>query len=144
MKIIIDGDGSPVKNETIAIAKQFNIPVTLVTSFDHYSQKNVTDEYSTVYVDAGQDSADYKVVQLANAGDIAVTQDYGLASLLLAKKVIVLHQKFEYQSDTIDFLLAARFEGQQLRKSGKHTKGPAPFTQADRDNFKKLLTEKLQ
>ena len=144
MELFIDGDGCPVKDEAIQIAQTFQLPVTLVTSFDHYSTKNESPAYKTVYVDPGSDSADYKIVALVHAGDIAITQDYGLASLLLAKNVTVLHQKFIYELATIDFLLQTRYEGQQLRKSGKRTKGPAPFTKEDRDHFEKLLTDVIK
>ncbi|WP_071131674.1 YaiI/YqxD family protein [Enterococcus timonensis] len=144
MKILIDGDGCPVKKEIVSLAKKYQVPVTLVTSFDHYSQKNQTTDFSTVYVDRGADSADYKIVALAEKGDVCVTQDYGLASLLLAKGVTVFHQRFQYQKETIDFLLQTRFVGQMLKKSGKHQKGPTPFTNADHQAFTILFENYLK
>lgn len=144
MKIFIDGDGCPVKNETLTVAKHFLIPVVLVTSFDHYSTKNEAEDFTTVYVDWGVDSADYKIVALTAPGDVAITQDYGLASLLLGQGVQVLHQNFVYQKETIDFLLQTRYLGQQQRKNHQRQKGPAPFTKEDRVAFKQMLTAVLQ
>ena len=43
MKIFIDGDGSPTKQETIQLAKQYQLTVVLVTSIDHYSTKPTAD-----------------------------------------------------------------------------------------------------
>ncbi len=69
------------------------VPVVLVSSLSHYSTQELPDHVRAVYVEAGPDAADFKVVQLAAAGDIVVTQDYGLASLLLPKGCTVLHHK---------------------------------------------------
>ena len=38
-KIFIDGDGSPVKNDVIEIAASFQLEVMIVTSVDHYTNK---------------------------------------------------------------------------------------------------------
>lgn len=144
MKILIDGDGCPVKEEIFSLGEKFNIPVCLVTSFDHFSLKNEEKNITVVYVDPGSDSADYKIVALSEPGDICVTQDYGLASLLLGKGVSVFHQKFQYEKETIDFLLQSRFEGQLLKKSGKKLKGPSAFTKKDAENFVKLFEKFLK
>ena len=48
----------------------------------------------TIYIDDGPDLyIDYKIVKLATPEDIVITQDYGLASLLLSKVKIVMHHK---------------------------------------------------
>ncbi|MBM7689432.1 hypothetical protein BCR24_10400 [Enterococcus ureilyticus] len=145
MKIFIDGDGSPVKETTIEIALSYSIAVVIVTSIDHYSLKEYPENVSFVYVDKGADAADYKIVQLIRQGDILVTQDYGLASLVLPKGVRVLHQLgYEYTGGNIDGLLEQRYFSAKVRKSGGHTKGPKAFTQADRDKFKKTLVELIE
>ena len=51
MRLIIDGDGSPVKDTTIEIAKQFELEVVIVTSIDHYSTKEYPKFVKFVYVD---------------------------------------------------------------------------------------------
>lgn len=142
MRIFVDGDGSPVKLETVKIANKFGIPVTIVTSVDHYTTKDYGAEM--VYVDKGSDLADYKIVALTQAGDIVITQDYGLASLLLAKQVTVLHHLgTQYTSENIDQLLEQRFFSSKLRKAGHHTKGPKAYTEQDRLNFSRQLEELL-
>lgn len=145
MRLIIDGDGSPVKDTTIEVALEQVLDVLIVTSIDHYSLKEYPENVSFVYVDKGADAADYKIVQLIKAGDILVTQDYGLASLVLPKGVLVLHQLgYEYTKDNIDGLLEQRYFSAKVRKSGGHTKGPKAFTKADRETFKAKLIDLIQ
>lgn len=147
LKIIIDGDASPVKKEVIAEAGIRNINVLLITSTPHFSTKEYPEYVSVSYVDQGPDAADYRIVKLAEKKDIVITQDYGLASLLLPKGVIVMHHKgFEYTNDNIDRMLDSRYMSAMARKSGQRTKGPSAFSNQDRAEFKKkfilLLNEK--
>jgi len=140
MKIYVDADASPVKNIVIEEAKKAGIPVVLVTSFSHYSPEEQPAGVETIYVDSGADAADYRIMKMAVKGDIIITQDYGLASLGLAKGCTVLHHKgFIYTNDNIDQLLQTRYLSAMARKSGKRTKGPKPFTDADRNKFRRLL-----
>ncbi|MBO0472334.1 hypothetical protein IGL98_002895 [Enterococcus sp. DIV0840] len=145
MRIFIDGDGSPVKDTAIDVALAYSIEVVIVTSIDHYSLKEYPKNVSFVYVDKGADAADYKIVQLIKTDDILVTQDYGLASLVLPKGVRVLHQLgYEYTGENMDGLLEQRYFSAKVRKSGGRTKGPKAFTQADREKFKENLVTLLE
>ena len=141
MRFVIDGDGSPVKNEVIKLGETFQIPVVIVTSIDHYTNKVYPDFIEFIYVDKGSHSADYRIVKEVQDNDVIITQDYGLASLLLTKPVRVFHHSGqEYTLQTIDTLLNQRYIGSQMRKAGKKTKGPKAFTQQDKDIFiKKML-----
>src|SRR5699024_8693242 len=110
MKIYVDADACPVKDSIITIAKENHVPVTLVKSFAHYSNELQPKEVETVYVDTDADAADYLIMQLAKSGDIIVTQDYGLASLALAKDCTVIHHKgFIYTNENINQLLETRY-----------------------------------
>lgn len=144
MKIYVDADASPVTDIVINEAKQYHIPVVLVKSYSHFSPKQENSGVQTIYVDTGADSADYRILKEAKADDIIITQDYGLASLGLAKSCIVLHHKgFSYTDENIDTLLQTRHLSAQARKAGKKTKGPKPFTEEDREKFKELLIHTL-
>jgi len=144
MKIFIDGDGSPTKKETMQVANHYGIPVVLVTSIDHYSNKDTPDFVETVYVDQGADAADFKIMSLLSPGDTLVTQDYGLASLAMAKATVIHQSGMVYTEWNIDRLLAQRYEGQQMRKHKIHTKGPKPFTDEDRKHFVIALTKLIE
>ncbi|HAP2813601.1 TPA: YaiI/YqxD family protein [Enterococcus faecalis] len=142
MKIFVDGDGSPVKETVIEVAVEKALDVVIVTSVDHYSLKDYPENVSFVYVDKGADAADFKIVQLIKKGDLLITQDYGLASLVLLKGVLVLHQLgYQYTKENIDGLLEQRYFSGQIRRKGGRTKGPKPFTDQDRTTFKQALIE---
>ncbi len=144
MKIYVDADASPVNDIVIEVATGKKIPVILVKSFDHFSRAEEIDGVKTVYVDTGADAADYRIMQLAERGDVLITQDYGLASLGLGKGCPVLHHKgFAYTNDNIDQLLQSRHLSAKARRSGQKTKGPKPFTSEDREKFKTLLVKTL-
>ncbi|MDN6640124.1 MAG: YaiI/YqxD family protein [Tetragenococcus sp.] len=144
MRLVIDGDGSPVKEEVIQLGERFRLPVLIVTSIDHYTNKEEPDFVRFIYVDKGAERADYEIVKLIAANDILITQDYGLASLALPKGARVFHQSGEeYKKETIDMLLNQRYMSAQMRKAGKKTKGPKAFTQKDREHFFAVLNDIL-
>jgi uncharacterized protein YaiI (UPF0178 family) len=145
MRLVIDGDGSPVKEEVIQLGAKFKLPVLIVTSVDHYTTKEYPDFVRFIYVDKGADSADFQIVKEIQSNDLLITQDYGLASLVLPKKVRVFHHSGkEYLPETIDQLLAQRYLGTQMRKAGKRTKGPKAFTKNDRQHFYQILEQNIR
>ncbi|MCP8615425.1 YaiI/YqxD family protein [Salirhabdus salicampi] len=140
MEIYVDADACPVKSEIIHEAKQFQVPVLLVKSYSHFSHSPDPEGVSTKYVDTGADSVDYHILQLAQKGDIIVTQDYGLAALGLGKGCTVLHHKgFIFSQKNIDQLLNTRHAHAKARRSGAKTKGPKALTNEDKENFSHLL-----
>lgn len=144
MKVIIDADACPVKDIVTKETKEKNIEVVLVSSLSHFSSRELDSHVRAVYVDAGPDAADYRIVQLAEAGDIIVTQDYGLASLLLPKDCIVLHHTgFEYNKMNMDYMLETRHMSSVIRRGGGRTKGPKALSQEDKQKFTDLFTAAL-
>lgn len=137
MTIFIDADACPVKSIIIDEGTKQQLKITIVTSISHFSTLQHPPNVHTIYVDNGAEAADYRIMQLAKKGDLLITQDYGLASLALAKGCIVLHHTgFQYTMENIDQLLQSRYLSAMVRKSGKRTKGPKPFTKEDAANFK--------
>ena len=90
MKIMVDADACPVKEIIIDCAKKHGLEVIMVCDVAHMLFYN-EDFVTIVTVDQGADSADLAIANRTQGGDICITQDYGLASLLLAKKATVLH-----------------------------------------------------
>ncbi|MBG9980227.1 YaiI/YqxD family protein [Facklamia sp. DSM 111018] len=142
MRILVDADACPVKNEIIELGQMFNIFVVMVTSIDHYPSTKEGDNKGIkyYYVDPGNDAVDYKIVALASPGDILVTQDYGLAVLMMDKIRVFHHSGEEYTEHNINRLLEQRHHSQIMRKAGKHTKGPSKFTKDHRQIFYKRFT----
>lgn len=141
MKILIDADGCPVTKIALSVAKEREIPVVIVCDTAH----EFNDDYAEiVVVDKGADSADFKLVNLANSGDVVITQDYGLAAMCLSKNVNVLSQNgLVYTSDNIDSLLLSRHTAKKIRNSGGRLKGPSKRTKQQDEDFKKALLKFL-
>jgi len=145
LKIYVDADACPVQHEVIEVAEQFELPVILVKSFSHFSHDEQPAFVDTVYVDHGADAADLEIMRRAQKSDIVITQDYGLASLLLGKGCLVLHQKgFLYTEKNIERLLATRHASAMARRAGKRTKGPKAFTNENREKFRQALIKIIQ
>ena len=138
--IFIDGDGSPVIKITAAIAKKHNIPVTVVADIHH----NIAVEgVEKVTVDHGPDSADFAIVQRMNAGDLVVTSDMGLSSLVLGKGGHVLTPMGKrIDQSNIDTLLMMRHIHQEMRRAKKRHKGPKKRP-SDADEFYEEMLEKV-
>lgn len=89
MKIYIDADGCPVVRNTLKIVGKFNIPCVIICDTAHRIEH---ENAETIVVDKGVDSVDFRLVNLIQKGDIAITQDYGLTAMCLSKQAVVLNQ----------------------------------------------------
>jgi len=129
MQIFVDADACPVRGVIVKIAKQFNLKVTMVVDTCH----ELDDGYSTVVtVDKAKDSVDIALINLANAGDIVVTQDYGVAAMALGKRAQAINQNgMLYTDSNIDGLLIERHWGQKVRRGGGRT---ACFKKRSKEN----------
>lgn len=129
--IIIDGDACPVVDSIIDLTTETGIFVTIIRSFSHFSNQLYPPHVSTLYVDDGPDAVDYKIVQLSTKDDIVITQDYGLASLLVDKVLIVMHHNGKiYNSKNIQQLLDKRYMNAQIRKQGRSPQRSPTFYKA--------------
>lgn len=89
MQILIDGDGCPVVDITIALAKEGNLECIIICDTSHFFQREGA---KTVTVSKGADSVDFTLVNMLQKGDVVVTQDYGLAAMCLARQAIAISQ----------------------------------------------------
>ncbi|MEF9940829.1 MAG: YaiI/YqxD family protein [Lachnospiraceae bacterium] len=139
MNILIDGDACPVIGITEQVAKSQHIPVTIIVDYNH----RIHSDYSEVItVEQGNDSADFELIGRVLPQDIVITQDYGVASLALAKGAYALHQSGkEYTLENIDLLLFERHLSKKQRTSGgkKHLKPIPKRTDKDDTYFKEQL-----
>lgn len=141
MKIVIDADASPIKNITEEIAKKYNLDVILVCDYNHH----IESDNQVIYVDKGNDSADFKIVSIINKEDIVLTQDYALASLCLDKQAYVIHNNgFIINQSNIDTLLQTRYLNQKARKSKTKIPNIKKRTKADDLKFKESLLQIIQ
>lgn len=147
MKIFVDADACPVVRIVEKIAEKYQVPVTLLCDTNHV----LTSDYSEVIiVGAGADAVDFKLINLCHAGDIVVTQDYGVAAMALGKKAYTIHQSGKWYTDeNIDQMLMERHLSKKARRSSSknHLKGPHKRTVEDdqrfAESFEKLLIKSM-
>ena len=142
MKVLIDADACPVTGIAVNLCKQFSVPCILLCDTAHTIYK---DGAETLIFDKGSDSVDFALVNRVSTGDIVITQDYGLASMCLAKAARVIHQDgWEYTLDNISGLMEQRHIAKKHRMSGGRIKGPAKRTKAQDIAFEKAFQQLLQ
>ncbi|WP_343223621.1 YaiI/YqxD family protein [Paenibacillus oenotherae] len=141
--IVVDADACPVKRQIVETARQFAVPVLMVASYDHRLEPETG--VRIVQVDRSDQSVDLYISNHVARGDIVVTQDFGLATIVLAKGAIALSPRGQqYDDGNIDFLMARRHELAKLRRSGGRAKGPRAMTDEDREQFQQKLTKVLR
>lgn len=137
MKIFIDADGCPVVDITVSVAKKHLLPCYIICDTAHEFSK---DGAETVVVEKGADSVDFKLVNLVTAGDIVVTQDYGLAAMCLARKAVPISQNgLVFTDKNIDELLFSRYVSKKIRNAGGRLKGPSKRTPEQDERFLQAL-----
>ncbi len=141
MKILIDADGCPVTDITVKEGVKRGIPVKIFSDTSHEFKRS---DAECITVDKGADSADFVIANRTEKGDVVVTQDYGLASMCLAKGAFPIRQDgLLYTEGNIDALLQTRYEVKKAVRGGKRVKGPKKRTAGDDEAYKRALCELL-
>ncbi len=145
MKIIVDADACPrqVLNICTRTARAYSVPLYTVASFNH----NIESDRHITVGDAPQET-DMAVINLAAAGDIVVTQDWGLAALVLGKGAAAVTPGGKvFNARHIDFMLEEREIKARLRRAGVRAKGSRKRSAQDDLRFaavlRKLIEERL-
>lgn len=142
MKILVDADACPVKDIVEMIARQQGIAVTMFSNPHHL----ISSDYAgVVIVDSAPEAVDLAIINQTRAGDIVVSQDYGLASLVLARGAYAIHPDGRiYDSANIDTLLTQRYVNARARRAGQRVSGPPKRGSAQDERFKKNLLQLLR
>lgn len=144
MKILVDADACPVVSIVEHAASKYRIPVILLCDTNHVLQS----AYSEVKViGAGADAVDFALVGLCQKGDLVVTQDYGVAAMILGKGAYGIRQSGKWYTDeNIDHMLMERHINKKVRrsKSKHHLKGFAKRTAEDDARFEESLERLIQ
>ena len=137
MKILVDADACPrlVLEICFKLANKYGLAVWTVASFNH----NIEAEHHIIVGNSSQE-ADLKIMNLTEPGDIVITQDWGLAAMVLGKGAKCLNPMGrEYNAATMDFLLEEREVKAKIRRAGGRTKGPRKRTARDHKRFEQSL-----
>jgi uncharacterized protein YaiI (UPF0178 family) len=141
MRIVIDADGCPVIDIAIDIAQKYALECILICDTAHYFDRPGA---RTIMVSKGADSVDFVLVNMVQAGDIVITQDYGLASMCLARRAVPLNQNgLVFTNENMLGLLGQRHVAQKARRAGVHLRGghASKRTKADDLTFTLALEE---
>ncbi len=136
--VYIDADACPVTREAISLARARGVPVVLVSNgtqnLARYTGRNGV---SAIQVSGGPDAADFAIVQELAAGDVVVTQDIGLAAMVLGRGALALSPRGRtFSLVTIDAEMAVRHAEAKHRRAGGRTQGPSAMDEDDRDHFR--------
>lgn len=156
--IFIDADACPVTPEALAVARKNGLPAVIAgnstQNLARHIRRNDPRENAdgfwvdTLAVGVGADSADFAIIERLSPGDIVVTQDIGLAAMVLGRRAHAIGVRGRvYSLATIDMDMEIRHQEKKIRRQGGRTKGPAAFTDEDREyfaaNLERLVRETL-
>lgn len=162
--LFIDADACPVTGVALACARDACTPVVIVGNTTQNLERHIRHgdprsrekargrdaSHDGFWVDVldvsiGADSADFAIVERLLPNDIVVTQDIGLASMVLGRGAAAIGVRGRvYDKATIDMQLFIRHEEKKVRRAGGRTRGPEPFKGSDRTRFRHNLIELLR
>jgi uncharacterized protein YaiI (UPF0178 family) len=142
LRILVDADACPVKDEIYRVAWRHEVPVAIVTN----SPIRVPDHplIERVLVGAAFDAADDWIAEAASPRNIVVTSDILLADRCIKSGATVLAPNGRrFDASSIGAAVATRALMNDLRAMGDVAGGPPPFAKADRSRFLSALDDAL-
>jgi uncharacterized protein len=138
IRILVDADACPVKDEIYKVAARHGLPVTIVAGgFIRVPQDPMIER---IAAGSGMDAADDWIAERADARSIVITADIPLASRCVkAGSAVIAPNGKPFTEQSIGMTLAVRNLMHDLRSSGDITGGPAPFKPSDRSAFLSAL-----
>ena len=142
LRILVDGDACPVKEEIYKVAFRRNVPVIVVSNSPF--RVPVHPLVRRVVVSDGFDAADDWIAEAAGTESVVVTADILLADRSLKAGATVLAPTGKpFTTSSIGSQIATRAIMADLRAGGDIVGGPAPFSKTDRSRFLSALDEAL-
>jgi len=144
LKIWIDADACPKVIKEVVFKASFKLKIEVVMVANSYMSFPHGGLISSIQVDQGADVADSYIVDRVENGDLVITADIPLASLIIEKEAIAINPRGElYTEENISERLSMRNFMQELRDGGVNTGGPAPFGTKDKAAFANSLNNIL-
>src|SRR5687768_3478969 len=143
IRILVDADACPVKDEIYRVAERRKVAVSVVSNSPF--RVPVGPLVERVVVDGGFDAADDWIAERADRRAVVVTADILLADRCLKAGATVLGPTGRpFTAASIGSAIATRAIMADLRAGlGEGVGGPAPFAKADRSRFLQALDEAL-
>ena len=142
MRILVDADACPVKDEVYRVALRHEVPVAIVSNARLRIPEHPLIE--RVVVSDAFDAADDWIAEAADARAVVITADILLADRCLKKGAVVIAPTGKpFTTSSIGAAIATRAIMADLRAGGDVIGGPAPFAKADRSRFLQVLDTEL-
>ena len=143
MRIYVDADACPVKDEIYRVAARHALPVSVVAG--NFIRVPADPSIERIAAGPGMDAADDWIAERATAGDIVVTSDVPLASRCVKAGASVLAPNGKpFSEASIGMTLAVRNLMTDLRSAGEITGGPRGFSPRDRSAFLGALDQTIR
>ena len=144
-QIYVDADACPVRDEVYRVAGRLGVSVFVVSNGSRPIRPPGLPYVQMVMVGEAADAADDWIAERVTGADICVTGDIPLASRCLASGARVVPPTGRpFTAANIGNALAGREIARHLREIGETSRGPAPFTKADRSRFLSALDTAVQ
>jgi uncharacterized protein YaiI (UPF0178 family) len=143
LRILIDADACPVKEEVYKVAFRRNVSVAVVSNMRLRVPEHPLIERVTV--SDAFDAADDWIAEAAGPHSVVITADILLADRCLkAGAKVLAHTGKPFTASSIGAAIATRAIMADLRAGADGlTGGPAPFAKADRSRFLQALDDVL-
>src|SRR3954470_14428207 len=142
VRILVDADACPVKEEVYRVAFRRGVPVKVVSN--SHMRVPAHPSIERVIVSDKFDAADDWIAGQADAPTGVITGDILLADRCLkAGATVIGHNGKPFTPASIGGAIATRAIMADLRAGAGMTGGPAPFAKADRSRFLQALDEAL-
>ena len=143
IRIFVDADACPVKDEVYRVAARHRLPVVVVAvGFIRVPQDPLIERVAAGH---SPDAADDWIAERAGTTDIVITADVPLASRCVKSGATVIAPNGRpYTEDSIGMTLAVRNLMHDLRSAGEVTGGPRAFSPRDRSAFLSALEEAIR
>ena len=143
IRIYVDADACPVKDEIYRVALRHGLPVSVVAgNFIRISQDPLIER---IAAGSGMDAADDWIAERAAKGDIVITSDIPLASRCVkAGAEVIAPNGKPFTEQSIGMTLAVRNLMTDLRSTGEVTGGPKSFAPRDRSAFLSALDRTIR
>ncbi|MBY0383472.1 MAG: YaiI/YqxD family protein [Xanthobacteraceae bacterium] len=143
MRIYVDADACPVKDEIYRVAQRHGWPVSVVAG--NFIRIPNDPMIERIAAGSGMDAADDWIAERAKTGDIVITSDVPLASRCVKSGAEVIAPNGKpFSEETIGLTLAVRNLMTDLRSTGEITGGPRGFSPRDRSAFLGALDQTIR
>ncbi|MBV9843190.1 MAG: YaiI/YqxD family protein [Sphingomonadaceae bacterium] len=142
VRVLVDADACPVKEEIYRVALRHEVPVTIVSNAPFRIPAHSL--LTRVVVADTFDAADDWIADRADPSAVVITADILLAERCLKAGATVLAPTGKpFTGSSIGAAIATRAIMADLRAGGEQIGGPAPFAKTDRSRFLQALDTAL-